>query len=132
MAWSIGGFVNGGQYLVSALAEYYLMGGTPVDITDPNVKNSFRDPVTGLPRRAGDLPVIFDANGNILSTLHPQIHLWGGPNQWLLNQPNWTRPTWSWTNPPTAMTDGGPNAFYVAAGALSTPVNDPWGFSGEM
>ncbi len=88
--------------------------------------------MTHIPVRAGDFPVVSDSNNNVIRTLQPQIHLWGGPNQILLNQPNWTRPTWSWTNPPAAATDGGPNAFYVATGALSTPASDPWGFTGEM
>jgi len=113
------------------LAEVYVIAGTAVDLTDPNNVNAFIDPVSRFPRRAGDHPVVADANNNILRVLNPQVHLWGGPNQFVLNQPNWTRPTWSWTNPPNAAIDNGPNKFYVAAGALTTPSSDPWGFTGE-
>lgn len=131
---AVGGLVGGGNYYNGSLAELYLIAGTPIDTTNANVRNAFIDPISGLVWRAGDHPAVVDTSGggiNVLQTFYPQIHLWGGPNQFLLNQPNWTDPPWNWNSPPTSRIDNGPNKFYVAAGALTTASSDPWGFTGE-
>lgn len=107
-AWRVGGderfVVTPHEAYTGDLADLFLLVGTPVDVTDPDVRARFIDPVTLLPTPCPSAP----------SGAAPQVFLSGGAELFPRNHPP------GWSAACACRCDDGPPGGFSVVGSLTT------------